>query len=148
MKPLQSSQKKKILAKLDSQFGIKKLPYLILQFGREKLRLYSGSLSREELINFDRVLRIENIGLYSINQQQDELRLTLDGVQLLKDEISKGILEISDQDSDLWFKGNDLDIKTDKGFVVLKNNGEFIGCGKSSGDRVANFVPKERRVRG
>lgn len=147
MKPLQSPQKKKILAQLNEQFGIQELHYLLLQFGKEKIRLYSGSLSKEELITLDKTLRIENIGLYSINQQQEELRLTLDGIQLFKNQITKNILPLTNQQSDKWFKGNDLDIQTSRGFVVLANNREFIGCGKSTGDRITNFVPKERRVK-
>lgn len=146
MMPLLSSQKKKILEKLNEQYGITKLPYLLLKFGKEKLRLYSGNLSKEELIDLDKSLRIENAGLY-FAKQQEEIRLTLDGLQLLKSQITKNILEINDEQADKWFRGHDLDIQTDRSFKILKNNNEFIGCGKSTGERITNFVPKERRVR-
>ena len=36
---------------------------------------------------------------------------------------------------------------TESAFKILKNNNEFIGCGKSTGDRITNFVPKERRIK-
>ena len=92
MKPLSNPQKKKILQKLNQQYGITKLPYLILQFGKEKYRLYSGNLSKEELFKLDRTLKIENIGLYFAKQHaNDELRLTLDGVQLFKEQITKNL---------------------------------------------------------
>ena len=42
MKILKSLEKKGILNKLNEQYGISKIPYLILKFGKEKLRIYSG----------------------------------------------------------------------------------------------------------
>jgi len=146
MKPLQSSQKKKIIKQLNEQYGITNLPYLLLQFGKEKIRLYSGNLSKEELLTLDKTLRIENIGLY-FAKQQEEIRLTLDGLQLLKNQITKNILELNDHQTEEWLKGNDLDIQTLPSFKILKNDNEFIGCGKSTGQKITNFVPKERRIK-
>jgi len=147
MKPLPSSQKKKILKQLNNQFGITNLPYLFLQFGKEKLRVYSGNLSKPELTDLDKNTRIENIGLYFAKIQPDGIRLTLDGIQLVKDQVTKNTLEINNNQAEEWFKGNDLDIQSDQAFKILKNNNEFIGCGKSTGNRITNFVPKERRIK-
>ena len=147
MKPLLSSKKKKILTQLNNQYGITKLPYLLLQFGKEKIRLYSGSLSKEELITLDKKSRVENIGLYFAKQEKEEIRLTLDGLQLLKGQITKNTLPLNNQQAEDWLKGNDLDIKSDRTFKILKNNEELIGCGKSTGEKITNFVPKERRIK-
>ena len=147
MKPLSSSQKKKILEQLEDQFGINSLPYLFLQFGKDKIRIYSGNLSKDNLNSLDKNTRIENMGLYFARIQPDGIRLTIDGIQLVKDQITKNIMEINDNQAEDWFKGNDLDIKAESAFKILKNNDEFIGCGKSTGDRITNFVPKERRIR-
>ena len=145
MKILSSSQKKKIINNLNEQYGITFLPYLLIKFGKEKIRLYSGNLSKNELINLDRNLRIENIGIYFAKEQPDGIRLTIDSVHLIN--INKNILEINNDESEKWFKGYDLDINTSKGFKILKNNNDFIGCGKSTGQKISNFVPKERRVK-
>jgi len=144
---MKSSQKKHILNKLNEQFGITKLPYLLLRFGKEKIRVYSGDLSSEELRNIDKNLRLEVAGLYAMKEQEDGIRLTLDGVSLFKDQIRKNILEIGDEDAREWFKGNDLLIEDEKGFKILKNNNELIGCGKSTGIKITNFVSKNRRVK-
>lgn len=148
MKPLKSASKKKALNQLNTQFGIQELPYLLLQFGKEKLRLYSGSLSKQELINLDKQLRVETIGLYFAKQQPDGLRLSLDGTQLLKPQIKKNILSINNQQADQWFRGNDLQIQTEPNLKILENNQDLIGCGKSTGEKITNSVPKERRVKG
>jgi len=147
MKVILSSQKKKIIQQLNEQYGISELPYLLIKFGREKIRLYSGNLSTEELNVLDANLRIENIGLYFAKEQIDGIRLTLDGIQVVKDQITKNILELDDKQAEEWLRGNDLLIKSDNAFKILKHKNEFIGCGKSTGERITNFVPKERRIK-
>lgn len=147
MKIIYSSEKKKILKQLNEQYGISKLPYLLLRFGEDKIRIYSGSLSNDELNTLAANLRIENIGLYFAKQEKDGIRLTLDGIQVLKEQITKNILELTPEQVEDWLKGFDLDIKTGRGFKILKNNNEFLGCGKSTGERITNFVPKERRIK-
>ena len=44
-------------------------------------------------------------------------------------------------------KGNDLPLKTDKELKIIRHNGEFLGSGKSTGERITNFVPKKRRIK-
>jgi len=147
MKPLTSADKKKIIEQLNSQFGITELPYLLIQFGQEKIRAYSGVLSKEELYYLDREIRIENIGLYFAKYEGDEIRLTLDGIQLLKNQITKNIIELNDEQANEWFKGLDIEIQVGYGWKVLKHNNELIGCGKSTSEKITNFMPKERRIK-
>lgn len=147
MQIIRASEKKKILEKLEKQYGISKLPYLLLQFGKEKIRLYSGNLSSQELNILDKNLRVENIGLYLAKQQDDGIRLSLDVLSLFKNQINKNILELGDEQAENWFHGEDLPIATDKNFKILKNNDDFLGCGKSTGEKITNFVPKERRIK-
>ena len=147
MKIIRSNLKKKIQQKLEEQFGITNIPYLLLQFGKEKFRAYSGNLSGEELNVLDAALRIENIGLYFAKEQKDGIRLTFDGIQLFKDQITKNIINLDDKQAKQWLSGQDLDIQADNAFKILKYNNEFIGCGKSTGERITNFVPKERRIK-
>ncbi|MEK6884025.1 MAG: hypothetical protein AABY22_30625, partial [Nanoarchaeota archaeon] len=141
------SEKKNIIEKLNNQFEIKNLHYLFLKFGKDKIRVYSGSLSKTDLNILDKNARIESIGLYFARIQQDGIRLTIDGTQLVKNQITKNILEINDKESIEWLKGQDLDIKKEKSFKIIKNENEFLGCGKSTGEKITNFIPKERRIK-
>jgi len=52
-----------------------------------------------------------------------------------------------DKQAEDWLRGNDLQIKLDRNFKILQHNHEFIGCGKSTGERITNSVPKERRIK-
>jgi NOL1/NOP2/fmu family ribosome biogenesis protein len=147
MKIIYSSEKKKILEKLESQYGIKKLPFLLIRFGKEKIRLYSGNLATEELAALDKNLKIENAGLYFAKEQKDGIRLTMDALSILKSQITKNILDLDDEQAEKWMKGYDLDIKKEKGFKILRHERELIGCGKSTGEKITNFTPKERRIK-
>jgi len=147
MQIIRSAEKKRIIEQLEIQFGIAKLPYLLLRFGKEKIRAFSGSLSSQELLTLDKNLRIETAGLYFAKQQNDGLRPSLDALHFLKNQITKNILEITDEQAESWFKGHDLLIKSDSNFKILKNHGDFIGCGKSTGEKITNFMPKERRIK-
>ena len=147
MKIIFSEEKEKILEKLSEQFGIKELPYLLILFGKEKIRLYSGNLSTEELRILDKTLRIENAGLYFAKEQVDGVRLTLDGVQVLKNQITKNILKINKEQAKEWLSGSDLLIQADRAYKIIEYDGEFLGCGKSTGERITNNMPKERRTR-
>ncbi len=148
MQIIKSNEKKKILQQLNEQFGIQKMPHLLLRFGKEKIRAFSGNLSSNELLILDAHLRIEAAGIYTAKQQADGIRLTIDGISLFKEQITKNILEVTDEQAQEWFKGQDLLIQLDNSFKILKYKDELIGCGKSTGERIANFMPKERRIKG
>jgi NOL1/NOP2/fmu family ribosome biogenesis protein len=152
MNILKSSEKKQIEKELKENFGIEKIPYLLLKSDipndtEEKIRAYSGSLSKEELKILGKNLNIEAIGIYFAKIQKDGIRLTVDGVILLKDQIKKNIIELDNEQSEKWLRGEDLEIKSDINFKILKNKGDFLGCGKSTGEKIVNTVPRERRRR-
>jgi len=46
MKFVKSTEKKKILQQLEKQFGITKLPFLLTKSGKEKIRGFTGDLTR------------------------------------------------------------------------------------------------------
>jgi len=153
------SDKEKILEKLE-YYGIKNLPFLLCYSGKEKIRGYSGSLSKEELIELNEAVSIELIGLYLFNQyeNQNELRLSFDAIHALKNQITKNIIELDDKQSEEFMKGRDimfneqekLKFKDEKpGFKIIRqaSTQELLGTGKLSEARIANYMPKERRLR-
>lgn len=143
---IKSPEKRRIEEDLEKQFGITKLPYLLLETGKEKIRGFSGSLSKEEIAKLARIANIELIGLYILKKEFD-YRLSIDTTILLKDQISKNIIEINDAQLYEWIRGRDLDIQYPKETVILKHNGDFVGCGKSNGEKIFNYIPKDRRIK-
>ncbi|MBS3075578.1 hypothetical protein J4429_03910 [Candidatus Pacearchaeota archaeon] len=147
MKLLTPQEKKKLIEQLNKQYGMTEIPFELIRFGEEKIRIFSGNLSKEQLITLDKELRIENIGLYFAKQEVEGIRLTFDGIQIFKDQISKNILNLTEEEANDWLRGNEIQINAERGFKILKYNAEFIGCGKSTGIKITNYMPKERRIK-
>jgi NOL1/NOP2/fmu family ribosome biogenesis protein len=145
---IKSKEKTSIIGELQKRFGITNLPFLLLRGGKEKIRAFSGSLSKEEIEKLSEVIRIELIGSYLLkNEHENEYRLSFDSCHTLKDQIIENIIELDEEQFQLWIRGHDLDIKKERGTYVISYNGDFLGCGKSNGEKLFNYVPKDRRLR-
>ena len=125
---IKTPEKRRIIEELKEQFGIEDLPYLLIQTGKEKIRAFSGSLSKEDIVSLGKIANVEIVGLYIASSRDSEIRLSMDGLHLLKEQISKNILEINDEQLQLWLRGSDLPIQAEKGTLAIKYKGDFIGC--------------------
>jgi len=150
LKILNKNQKQELLTKLEGQFGIKEIPGQIVMKGKEKLFLFSGSFTYREIKKLEELTIIERIGIYfaKIDENSNSLRLSIEGVQLLKDQINKNIFDLNEKDVENWMKGQELNIKTGKkGFLIMKYKNDFLGTGKASEEKIGNFIPKIRRLK-
>ena len=102
---IKTPEKRKIIEKLKEQFGIEELPYLLIESGKEKIRAFSGHLSKEELMKIKDLAYVEVIGLYLLKEENSEFRLSLDASLALSNQITKNIIEISDQQFEDWIRG-------------------------------------------
>ena len=171
---LNNAKKKKIVAELE-EFGLKKIPELLVRTGTEKIRAYSGDLSTEQIMEIWRMMPIEGVGLYVGKETIDrsgvrEVRLTMDGMHMIGGrglgvDGSRVVFLDAKQEED-WFLGKDieliegqsggLDLGDGKNrFVLVKAGEDFVGMGKLGGrmkgvggSTLYGFVPKERRRRG
>ena len=148
MKPLTNRDKKKIQKQLNQQFGIKKIPNMLIQFGQEKYHIFSGDLSTEELSCLDRTLNIENAGLDFAKKQGQEFSLTLDSLPLFKPQITKNIIELTENQTKQWLSGKDITVNTKNSWKILKFKEDLMGCAKATNNIITNSIPKERRIRG
>lgn len=143
---LSPSERAKLLAELEQQFGITSLPSVLLETGKEKVRVFSGSLSQREIEDLATVSNVEIIGLYTVRKEHD-LRLSFDATQVFTSQLSKNIVDISEEQRAQWIRGHDLDMQAPRGTVIVRCGIDFLGCGKSTGEKIINHVPKERRLR-
>ena len=141
---LNSKEKKNIYMLINEQFGC--------DLGKE-YEVFMNSRNRIFLLNKDFVkidisqLRVNSLGLYFGEIYNNELRLSIEGSQLIGKTAKKNVLDLEDEQAAKWMKGEDFEIDSDlKEFVLVKNNSIFLGCGKISNKRLYNYVPKERRV--
>lgn len=148
IKFLNSKETKKILEALNEQFGIKTIPGRLAKIGQEKIFLFGGDISIETITQIQKLIPIERLGLYFAKDVEGELRLSIEGTQILKYQITKNIIELNEEQKETWMMGHELLMKTDKkGFVIIKYRDEMLGTGKASEEKIANFIPKSRRLK-
>jgi len=151
IKILNKSEKAEIEKKMHEQFGIKEIKEKIISIGKEKLFLFSGNITGEEIKKLSENTKIERMGIYfaKIEEKTKEIRLSIDGAQLLGNEVKRNVVELQDEkDVEEWMQGKELNIETGKrGFVVIKHGEDFLGSGKASENKITNFIPKNRRLK-
>jgi len=150
LKFLSKQEKERFVSQLNEQFGIENVPYNIARFGKERIMIFSGDISEKEVFNLDRIARIEGLGVYfaKIDEKTQDIRLSIEGVHLLQDQITKNIFELDEKQAEQWMMGQELNITTGKrGFFIMKFKDDFLGTGKISTEKISNFIPKSRRLK-
>lgn len=146
LKILNKKQVKDILEKIKLQYGIKtlKLDYVFFINNEKKIYIINKDLAK---INYSK-LRINSFGLYfAALDSNNNVRLTVEGSQIIGKKATKNTLEIDSKDLKLWVKGNDLTINNNlKGFILIKYKNDFYGTGLASKDLIRSYLPKSRRI--
>lgn len=155
------TKKRKILKELEG-FGVKKINEMLVKTGNQRIKAFSGDLSKEEVYEIYRLFPIEGIGLYFAKdivdrkKQESDLRLSVDALHLLSDQIKNNIAFLDVEQEREWFLGRDVELNEEqkkilkpKQFIAVrsKESDDFIGTAKTSSDLVMifNYLPKERR---
>lgn len=145
LKIMNSKEKKDLFKKIKEQFDseLENLKgYIFFINPKNKIFIISNDFSKIDINQ----LRINSLGLYFGELYNNELRLSIEGSQIIGKTAKKNILELNDEQSKLWMSGQDIEIKTQlNGFILIKNNNDFLGCGKVINNKLLNYVPKERR---
>jgi len=147
-KILNSQEKKQIEKNLNEEFGIKEVPGMLLSRGEERIFIFQGSLNEKQIEYLEKSVPVERIGIYFARVIGNEVRLSIEGIHILKNQITKNIFDLNDSQANSWLQGEDLQIKTPfRGFLIMKHGEDFIGCGKASENKIGNFIPKSRRLK-
>ncbi|MBI3623007.1 hypothetical protein HY212_02920 [Candidatus Pacearchaeota archaeon] len=145
---LTTHETQSILEKLQEQFGVKEIPGILLKIGQERIFLYQGSLSESEIKKLESIIYIERLGVYFAKEEENGIRLSIEGTQILQSQIKKNIYELNDNQVESWMKGNELNISVGKkAFLIMKYKNDFLGTGKASENKITNFIPKNRRLK-
>ncbi len=143
LKVLNAKELKQITRLLGQQFGFKeKLEHVVMLSGKD--RLY---IANREVFSLDfKKLNVSSVGMYFGEMKNDELRLSIEGIQLVGPKATKGVVEIDSYAG--WMKGEDVPYAgNEKGFVIIRYKDDFLGCGKVKEGKILNFVGKVRRVK-
>lgn len=140
--------------------AIKQITSLLsLQWGHEE-KLECGLLQKENDIfivtkEIDRInlseLNINSMGLYFGELRHEQLRLSMEGSQIIGKKAKKNFFELNDGQLQQWLRGEDLEVPDAYGceanaYLIIKHNNDFLGCGRIKEGKLLNFVPKARRL--
>jgi len=148
LKILSINEKKQIEESLKEQFGITEIKGLLVKRGEERIFLFQGDLNPKEISELERIIPLERVGIYFAKMIRDKPKLSIEGAQILKDQIKNNIFELNKEQTEQWMGGQELNIKTGKkGFIILKYEEDLLGCGNASEEKITNFIPKSRRLK-
>lgn len=142
-KILNSREKKSILKQLEKQYSIKslKLYHIFLQ-RKDKIYMINRDFANISLYD----LRINSIGLNFCTLANDEVRLSVEGSQIVGPLAKKNVLNTKAINK--WLSGNNLKTKKSlNGFIIIKHKDDFYGVGRFKQGIILNFIPKERRIK-
>jgi len=145
LKILNSKEIKEIYKLIDKQWGAKiKLDCGFLRNNKNRIFIVSKDIAKIDLSR----LRLNSVGMYFCENDGKGIRLSIEGSQLIGMKAAKNIVELNDDETKKWFKGEDLERECEgcNGFVILKHNKDFLGTGKYSNGRILNYVGKGRRI--
>lgn len=145
LKILNSREIKEIYELIEKQWGAEiKLDYGFLKNQKNRIFIISKDISKIDISR----LRINSVGMYFCEIDGKGIRLSIEGSQIVGPKATKNVVELDEEETRKWFKGEDLEkyCQNCSGFVILKNNNDFLGNGKYSNGRILNYVGKSRRV--
>ena len=92
--------------------------------------------------------KLNTVGMYLADVDEHNVRLSIEGAQLVGKNADKNILELDEAHARQWLAGMEVETRTElQGFVIVKFKQDIIGCGRVGKGTLYNFVPKNRRVK-
>ena len=148
LKFITGKEKKEIMEKLNEQFGIKKISGKLFRRGKERIFLFEGDFDEKKIKKLEKITFVERAGVYLGKIEEYGIRLSIEGTQILKNEITKNIIELTKEEKETWMKGHEV-LRKNKttGFVIIKYQDEMLGTGRASAEKITNFIPKSRRLK-
>jgi len=149
LKPLNRRDASKILEQIGSEYGCdaKKLlidDYTFFISDKDKIYIINNNIKEVDLEK----IRVNSFGLYFCELNRGNVRLSMEGSMIIGKHATKNLLEVNDSTSRDWLKGVDIESNQEfDGFVIVKHNNDYIGCGKYKENKILNYVTKARRVK-
>ena len=143
---LNTREIKDILARLKDLYDYtEKIESAFLMDGKQKIYLISKSIS---LIDFEQ-LNINSMGLYFADiNKYNELRLSIEGSQLIGPHAKKNILELSEEQVRAYFHSEEIPMnEKNTGFMLLRYKNDFFGASKIKDGKLLNYLPKVHRTK-
>ena len=131
----------KISKMVKEQFGAE-INFKLREMGKRRVYAYKECAHLE-----NQPMEIVHNGVYFGKLEGGEIRLSIEGAQLIGKKVKRNIIEIDQDKAVNWMKGEDLKVESEaQGYVILKWKNYYLGCGKLQNGTIENYVPKDRRI--
>ena len=119
--------------------------YVFLLSRKEKVYIMNKEIGELDISN----MRIDSIGMYLCEYRNDDIRLSIEGSQMIGPNAKQNVLELTETELQLWIRGYDIEFKDkkDTGFLIIKSGNDYFGTGKIKSNKLLNFYPKTRRIK-
>jgi NOL1/NOP2/fmu family ribosome biogenesis protein len=146
-KPINRKESGKIIKQINEDFGCDMSwmqdKYYFFLSDKNKVYIVNMKLNDIPLDN----VKLNSHGLYFCEMSDHKIRLSIEGSMMVGKSAGKNVYEVDDATARSWLKGNDITCSENYvGFIILKNNDDFLGCGKVVNGQVYNYIPKIRRI--
>lgn len=144
-KILNSKEIKKLLNNIEKQYKTKKLSLDCAFLMGKEGRVYVLSRDFKDL-DTDR-LKINRLGLYFCRIQNNDIRLSVEGSQIIG-KVSEKIVDLNDDEIIKWISGEDIEKESkEEGYFIVRYKDDFYGTTKIKNNLLKNFIPKNRRIK-
>jgi len=119
------------------------LDYVFLMNNKGKIYIV-----KKEIFDIDDTkVRIDSLGMYFGAIDKGGLRLSIEGSQLVGPHCNKDILTLNKPQKDMWIRGIVIQQKhPNTGYVLIRYNDDFMGCGKVKNNELLNYFSKSRKI--
>jgi len=147
LRPLKRKEAGEILNSIQSEYGCNMSSmldtYVFFMSEKNKVYIINEDMKEADLSS----VRVNSMGLYFCELNHGNVRLSMEGSFIVGKEATKNVLVVDDVIAKHWLLGQDIPCETAfEGFVIIKHNDDFLGCGKYKEGMIFNYVPKQRRV--
>ena len=149
LKALNKKEASKILEHLGEEYGCDAKTLLIDKytfFTSDKNKVY---IITNEIKDIDlSAVRVNSFGMYLCEINHGNIRLSMEGSLLIGKIATKNVFEVDNTTAKEWLMGTDIKSEQEfVGFVIIKKNEDFLGCGKYKEGIILNYVSKARRIK-
>ena len=133
LKILNTKETRKLHELINKQWGHNsRLDYAFIKNPKNKIFAVNKDISE---INLDKI-RINSIGMYFAEMAGNELRLSIEGSQIIGPKATKNVVELEKEEVKKLFRGEDLEKGiNNSNFVILKHKKFFLGSGRVKNKR-------------
>ncbi|MEM2910353.1 MAG: hypothetical protein QXO01_04745 [Nitrososphaerota archaeon] len=143
---LSSSKSSAFQTMLERQYGTKDFSdKILIQVGEDKIRLTTNDTVKVA----EKMRGVQSLGLYVAKVKGQDVVLSIEGSQLLCNNIKKNRIELTEEQARLWMVGAPIQFERliAAKYVVAFYKNICLGCGRVSADgKVYPQVPKWRRI--